>query len=122
MRAPVPSSSWLKVTSLLFVGPTSFTGTWTSPKLIAPVQIELGIGLHSTYGGPDRGRADHRRHRRPSSLALEPRQAPLPRRRLLQGRCRRLLPADPPPDSAPPRPAPPDPPAPARWRGGGAVL
>src|SRR5512135_1408367 len=44
MRAPVPSSSWLKLTSLLFVALTSLTGTWTSPKLIEPVQIALGIG------------------------------------------------------------------------------
>src|SRR5258708_6659850 len=118
MRAPVPSSSWLKLTSLLFVAPTSFTGTWTSPKLIAPVQIVLGIGLHSTYGGPDRGRADHRRHRRPSALALQPRQAPLPRCRLLQGRCRRLLPADRADDAAAPGRAPADPRARARWREG----
>src|SRR4029077_540713 len=50
MRAPVPFSSWLKLTSLLFVAPTSFTGTWTRPKLIAPVQMALGIGSHATYG------------------------------------------------------------------------
>ena len=50
MRAPVPFSSWLKLTSLLLVAPTSFTGTWTRPKLIAPVQMALGIGSHPTYG------------------------------------------------------------------------
>src|SRR5262245_31742522 len=44
MRAFVPSSSWLKLTSLLFVAPTRRTGTWTRPKLIEPVQIALGIG------------------------------------------------------------------------------
>ena len=48
MRAPVPSSSWLKLTSLLLVAPTSRTGTCTRPKLIEPVQMALGIGSHST--------------------------------------------------------------------------
>src|SRR6185503_572388 len=45
MRAPVPSSSWLKLTSLLLVAPTRRTGTCTRPKLIEPVQMALGIGL-----------------------------------------------------------------------------
>src|SRR5215475_12683635 len=44
MRAPVPSSSWLKLTSLLLVALTNRTGTCTSPKLIDPVQMALGIG------------------------------------------------------------------------------
>src|SRR4051795_6301642 len=43
MGAPVPSSSWLKLTSLLLVAPTSRTGTCTRPKLIEPVQMALGI-------------------------------------------------------------------------------
>src|SRR4051794_11117774 len=42
MRDPVPSSSWLNETSRFLVAVTSRTGTCTSPKLIAPVQIELG--------------------------------------------------------------------------------
>src|SRR3954463_5970295 len=118
MRAPVPSSSWLKLTSLLLVAPTSFTGTWTSPKLIAPVQIELGIGSHSTYGGPDRVRAHPRRHRGSGALALQPRQAALPRRRVPQGRRRRLLPPDCAGDAAAPgRPAT-HARARARWREG----
>src|SRR2546427_2450850 len=97
MRAPVPSSSWLKLTSLLFVAPTSFTGTWTRPKLIAPVQIELGIDFHSTYGRPDQ-----RRGRRSRAFALQPGQGPVPGRGLPQGRCGRLLPADRTRDAAPP--------------------
>src|SRR6476659_10945817 len=122
MRAPVPSSSWLKLTSLLLVAPTSFTGTWTSPKLIAPVQIELGIGSHSTYGGPERGRAHQRRRRRPRAVALQPRQAALPRRRVPQGRRGRLLPPDRTGDApAPGRPAP-DPRTRPRRRAGRAVL
>src|SRR5689334_19691121 len=103
MRAPVPFSSWLKLTSLLFVAPTSFTGTWTRPKLIAPVQIALGIGSHPTYGRPapqspdsereslDRGRgARHRR--RPRAHAFQPRQAAVPGGRIPQSRRHRLLP------------------------------
>src|SRR5437763_16984756 len=116
MRAPVPSSSWLKLTSLLLVAPTSFTGTWTSPKLIAPVQIEVGIGSHSTYGGPDRGRADQGRRRGPRALALQPRQAALPGRGLPKSRCRRLLPADCTGDAAAPRRPAADARARARWR------
>src|ERR1041384_742828 len=42
MRAPVPSSSWWNLTSFGDVAENSFTGTLTSPKLIAPVQIERG--------------------------------------------------------------------------------
>src|SRR5690349_15075928 len=99
MRAPVPFSSWLKLTSLLFVAPTSFTGTWTRPKLIAPVQMALGIGSHATYGRAEpqspeceRG-AGARRGRRARALAVEPRQAALSGRRIPQGRRHRLLPA-----------------------------
>src|SRR2546423_8663214 len=47
MRAPVPSSSWLNRTSLGETALNSFTGTLTSPKLMAPLQIALGIGLAS---------------------------------------------------------------------------
>src|SRR6266508_466445 len=47
MRAPVPSSSWLNRTSLGDTALNSFTGTLTSPKLIAPLQMALGIGLVS---------------------------------------------------------------------------
>src|SRR5436305_11848548 len=47
MRAPVPSSSWLNRTSLGETALNSFTGTLTSPKLMAPLQIALGIGLVS---------------------------------------------------------------------------
>src|SRR3954452_16912673 len=42
MRDPVLCSSWLNDTSRFFVAVTIRTGTCTSPKLIAPVQIELG--------------------------------------------------------------------------------
>src|SRR5438552_5796298 len=113
MRAPVPSSSWLKLTSLLLVAPTSFTGTWTRPKLIAPVQIELGIDFHSTYGRPDQ-----RRGRRSRAFALQPGQGPVPRRGLPQSRRGRLLPADCARDAAPlGRPAA-DLGARARWRPG----
>src|SRR4051794_13189867 len=42
MREPVLSSSWLNDTSRFFVAVTMRTGTCTSPKLIAPVQIKLG--------------------------------------------------------------------------------
>src|SRR5918992_5626943 len=47
MRAPVPSSSWLNRTSLGETALNSFTGTLTSPKLMAPLQIALGIALVS---------------------------------------------------------------------------
>src|SRR6266576_1040449 len=47
MRAPVPSSSWLKRTSLGETALNSFTGTLTSPKLMAPLQIALGMVLAS---------------------------------------------------------------------------
>src|SRR5690349_45672 len=47
MRAPVPSSSWLNRTSLGETALNSFTGTLTSPKLMAPLQIALGMGLAS---------------------------------------------------------------------------
>src|SRR6266850_1137420 len=47
MRAPVPSSSWLNRTSLGETALNSFTGTLTSPKLMAPLQMALGIGLVS---------------------------------------------------------------------------
>src|SRR5581483_1706707 len=47
MRAPVPSSSWLNRTSFGETALNSFTGTLTSPKLIAPLQIARGMGLAS---------------------------------------------------------------------------
>src|SRR2546423_13186005 len=47
MRAPVPSSSWLNRTSLGDTALNSFTGTLTSAKLMAPLQMALGIGLVS---------------------------------------------------------------------------
>src|SRR5688500_14694582 len=47
MRAPVPSSSWLKRTSLGETALNSFTGTLTSPKLMDPLQMALGISLCS---------------------------------------------------------------------------
>src|SRR4051812_37666528 len=47
MRAPVPSSSWLNRTSLGDTALNSFTGTLTSPKLMAPLQMALGIFLCS---------------------------------------------------------------------------
>src|SRR6185437_14998723 len=108
MRAPVPFSSWLKLTSLLFVAPTSFTGTWTSPKLIDPVQMELGIGFHSTYGTRDGWRPGQRPGRRPRAVALEPRQGALPGGAILQGRRGRLLPPDCTGHAPPPRRPPTD--------------
>src|SRR5690242_846616 len=128
MRAPVPFSSWLKLTSLLFVAPTSFTGTWTRPKLIAPVQIALGIGSHATYGraapcSPDRKRPAGARHGRwPRAHALESRQGPLSRERLPQGRRHRLLPADRPGHAPAPLRAAADARPRARRRGWRAVL
>src|SRR5262245_24089682 len=59
MREFVPSSSWLKLTSLLFVAPTSRTGTCTSPKLIAPVQMALGIGSSLRMAGRGQGGRVH---------------------------------------------------------------
>src|SRR5688500_8732078 len=49
MRAPVPSSSWLNRTSLGETALNSFTGTLTSPKLMAPLQMALGISLCSHF-------------------------------------------------------------------------
>src|SRR3954462_6815300 len=51
MRAPVPSSSWLNRTSLGETALNSFTGTLTSPKLIAPLQMALGMALVSHLSG-----------------------------------------------------------------------
>ena len=42
MRAPSGSWSWLKRTSFLRTAVNSLTGTLTSPKLMAPLQIDLG--------------------------------------------------------------------------------
>src|SRR5260370_23183729 len=49
MRALVPSSSWLKRTSFGDTAENSFTGTFTSPKLMAPLQIARGMVLFSHY-------------------------------------------------------------------------
>src|SRR4051794_35032592 len=43
MREPVLALSWLKRTVLRLTALYSLTGTVTSPKLMAPVQIERGI-------------------------------------------------------------------------------
>src|SRR5258705_104613 len=81
------------------IASTSITGTWTRPKLIAPVQIALGIGSHATYGraaprSPDHERAAGACHGRWSRAhAFKSRQVPLSRERLPQGRRHRLLPA-----------------------------
>src|SRR5689334_6860635 len=42
MRAPSGSWSWLNRTSFLRTAVKSLTGTFTSPKLMAPLQIDLG--------------------------------------------------------------------------------
>src|SRR2546425_4324544 len=49
MRALVPSSSWLKRTSFGDTAENSFTGTFTSPKLMAPLQIARGMSLFSHH-------------------------------------------------------------------------
>src|SRR5438067_12079073 len=49
MRALVPSSSWLKRTSFGDTAENSFTGTFTSPKLMAPLQIARGMFLFSHW-------------------------------------------------------------------------
>ena len=117
MRAPVPSSSWLKLTSLLRVAVTMRTGTCTSPKLMAPVQIELGIGSDFTYGVSGSGR-----DRGSGAVALEPRQGPLPGRRLHESRRHRLLLPDRAGDAAPSRGPAADPGAGARRPRRRAVL
>src|ERR1051325_5113691 len=43
MRTPSLSWSWWKRTDLRDTALYSFTGTFTSPKLMAPLQIDLGI-------------------------------------------------------------------------------
>jgi hypothetical protein len=42
IRAPVPSSSWLKLTSRERVAVVSLIGTLTSPKLMDPLHTALG--------------------------------------------------------------------------------
>src|SRR5215468_1459635 len=64
MRAPVPSSSWLKRTSFERTADTSFTGTVTRPKLMLPLQIVLGTGPTSLppagpYSVAGRGGSTH---------------------------------------------------------------
>ena len=43
MRDPSDACSWLKRTSFFDTALKSFTGTLTSPKLMAPFQIARGI-------------------------------------------------------------------------------
>ena len=45
MRAPVPSSNWLKEMRWELVALNSFTGTVTRPKLIAPLQMARAIAV-----------------------------------------------------------------------------
>ena len=52
MRAPVSSSSWLNRTVFLLTALYSFTGTFTSPKLIAPLQIARAMAVYYRIGGP----------------------------------------------------------------------
>src|SRR3954469_829652 len=99
MRAPVPSSSWLKDTSRDLVAGVSLTGTVTSPKLMEPVQMAVGTGPpprgnRSTRfahgrGGDEIGRPGG--DRGPRAVVDEPRQGPIPRRRPRKSRNRRLL-------------------------------
>jgi hypothetical protein len=56
MRTPVLLESWWKRTDFGDVAEYSFTGTLTSPKLIAPDQIARGIWLFV----PDRMRSAKR--------------------------------------------------------------
>ena len=75
---------------MLLVAVTRRTGTCTSPKLIEPGPNGTGHRVILAYGdrrvsGRDRGSG---------ADALEPRQGPLPRRRLPQSRRHRLLPPD----------------------------
>src|SRR5687767_10757539 len=68
MRAPVPSSSWWKLMSRLRVAETSFTGTLTRPKLMAPLQTVLGTAPPAGSGDPvdgwtAPGVGTHRGHR-----------------------------------------------------------
>src|SRR2546426_11173164 len=50
MRALVPASSWLKRTSFGDTAPMSFTGTLTSPKLMAPLQMGRGTATSLRLG------------------------------------------------------------------------
>jgi hypothetical protein len=43
MRSLVPSWNWLKCSSFSEMAEYTFTGTFTSPKLMEPVQIALGM-------------------------------------------------------------------------------
>src|SRR5437868_11363977 len=49
MQALLLSSSWFTLKSLGDTALNSFTGTLTSPKLIAPLQMALGISLCSHF-------------------------------------------------------------------------
>src|SRR5205823_10119400 len=50
MRELVRPSIWWKRTSLGDTAENSFTGTFTSPKLMAPLQIARGMFLFSHHG------------------------------------------------------------------------
>src|SRR4051795_4020903 len=50
MCAPVPSSNWLKWMSCWCTAEYSFTGTFTRPKLIEPLQMARGIGVPPSSG------------------------------------------------------------------------
>src|SRR5918999_1658454 len=72
MRAPVPSSSWLKRTSFERTAETSFTGTVTSPKEMFPLQMALGTWPTSSppagpYSVAGRGGPTHLSDRSPLS-------------------------------------------------------
>src|SRR5919204_1007494 len=68
MRAPDPSSSWLNDTSRFLVAVTIRTGTCTSPKLIAPVQIELGTRTPHLRMGSVRSDCTYRPRRSGSAM------------------------------------------------------
>src|SRR5947209_8420739 len=63
MRTPVLLESWWKRTVLGCVALNSFTGTLTSPKLIAPLQIARAMSVlyseHGVSASYDRGLAEN---------------------------------------------------------------
>src|SRR5690349_5358088 len=74
MRTLPSESSWLKRTVLRWTAEYSFTGTFTRPNEIAPVQIDRGIGDHVTPFHPKPlltariVARSHTRHGRPSRV------------------------------------------------------
>ena len=56
MRLPSDRRTWWKETSLVSVAEYSFTGIVTSPKLMAPFQIDLMTTHLPRQGAPDRRR------------------------------------------------------------------